>query len=247
MAILGPSQLPVILKVDSNPLKLHAISELGHPNVLIEMQEPQWEQILRSMGDFVAHHFPYEERYAFFYTNPLQHTYDLPQDAYWVREVAWDPVTSRIDDIFSAESFLFNIGNVTGIQNLLTDYHLLQAYRKFSQRILGTEGRWEFSYGENKIRLFPTPKGNFPVIVRYSPSVTEFKNPHARELAFRAILAKTKIAVGNVRRKIGNMPAPDGGTIGLDGDALVAEGKAEYDKLEQDLLLYGEPMGIFVK
>jgi len=140
-----------------------------------------------------------------------------------------------------------NIGNVTGIQNLLTDYHLLQAYRKFSQRILGTEGRWEFSYGENKIRLFPTPKGVFPVIVRYSPSVTEFKNPHVRELAFRAILAKTKIAVGNVRRKIGNMPAPDGGTIGLDGDALVAEGKAEYDKLEQDLLLYGEPMGIFVK
>jgi len=123
MAILGPSQLPVVLRVDSNPLKLHAISELGHPNVLIEMQEPQWEHILRSMGDFVAHHFPYEERYAFFYTNPLQHTYDLPQDAYWVREVAWDPVTSRIDDIFSAESFLFCFGS--GVKILREDNEMI--------------------------------------------------------------------------------------------------------------------------
>ena len=243
MAIIGPSQLPVILKVDSNPLKLRALSELGHPNVLVEIQEPQWEQLLRSMGDFIAHYFPMEDRYAIFYTNPLQTTYDLPEDAYWVREIAWDPITTRIDDIFGAESFLFNIGNVTGIQNVLLDYHMLLAYRKFSQRVLATEGRWEFTYGENKIRLFPTPKGTFPVIVRYTPSITQFKSPQSRELTHRAMVAYTKIMVGNVRRKIGNMPAPDGGTISMDGESLVQEGKDEMAKVEEDLINLGEPMG----
>lgn len=246
MAIIGPSQLPLVLKVDSNPLKLHAISTLGHPNVLVEMQEPQWEQVLRSLGNFIAHNFPLEEKYAFFHTTPLQNTYDLPEDAYYVRNISWDPVSTKIDDIFGAESFLFNIGNVTGIQNLLTDYHLLLAYRKFSQKILATEGRWEFLWGENQIRLYPTPKGSFPVIVQYTPAVTQFKSPLATEMCFRGILAYTKIAVGNARRKIGNMPSPDGGTIGLDGDALVSEGKAELEKLEKDLLDYGEPHQIFV-
>ena len=76
-----------------------------------------------------------------------------------------------LDDIFGAESFLFNIGNISGVQNILTDYHLLQSYRKFSQRILGNEGTWEFKVergeansnagvGKNyggTIKLFPVP------------------------------------------------------------------------------------------
>lgn len=247
MAIIGPSELPVVLKVDSSPLKHRALSELGHPNVLVEIQEQQWESMLRSIGDFIAHFFPTEDKYAFFMTNPLQNTYDLPEDAYWVREIAWDPVTTRIDDIFGAESFLFNIGNVTGIQNLLTDYHMLQAYRKFSQKILATEGKWEYFYGEGRVRLFPTPKGTFPVIIHYTPAVDNFNSPYARELAQRAMNAKTKIAVGHVRRKLGSLPAPDGGTIGWDGDQLVQEGKEELEKLEQDALHYGEPMGPFIQ
>jgi len=252
MAILGPSQLPALLKVDSNPLKLHALSELGHPNVLVEMTEVQWEQVLRSMGDFIANYFPLEHRLHIFYTTPLQTTYDLPPDAYWVRDVAWDPVSTRIDDIFGAESFLFNIGNVTGIQNMLLDYHMLLAYRKFSQKILATEGKWEFIPGEGddmksgeRLRLYPTPKGRFPVMVLYIPEVVRFKTVEAREILYRAVVAKTKLAVGAVRRKISGMPAPDGGQLALDGDALISEGKEEYKEVVQDAIHHGEPMGPF--
>lgn len=108
MAIIGPEQLPVVLKVDSNQLKLHALSQLGHPNVLVELGETQMEQILRSTGDWIIQYAPLEELYAFFMTKPLQAEYPLPEDAYWIREVAWDPATTRIDDIFGAESFLFS-------------------------------------------------------------------------------------------------------------------------------------------
>lgn len=248
MAITSPAQLPVVLKVESNPLKFHVLSQLGHPVVMVELVEPQIEQVLRSTGDFIARYFPLEERYAFFNTIPLQAEYPVPSDAYWVRSVAWDPATTRIDEIFGAESFLFNIGNISGIQNILTDYHLLQSYRKFSQKILGTEGQWEYvkssgELGGDTIRLFPIPKGTFPVIIEYVPSVDEFRSPQAREIIYRAVLAQMKMALGNARRKFSGIPAPDGGTITFDGEQLVKEGQEEYKEVVDTAINQGEPLG----
>lgn len=260
MAILGPEQLPVVLKVDSNPLKFHALSQLGHPVVHVELTEPQMEQILRSTGNFIAHYFPLQEKYAFFMTQPLQAEYPIPNDAYWIRSVSWDPSTTRIDDIFGAESFLFNIGNISGIQNMLLDYHLLQSYRKFSQRILGNEGTWEFkvtrgeadssggvgnNYG-GTIKLFPVPKGSFPVVIEYIPSVNSFRSPQAQEAVYRAFLAQMKIALGQSRRKLQGIPGPDGGQITLDGGDLVTEGREEYDKAVEFAISVGEPLGLYV-
>ena len=107
MAIIGPADLPAILKIDSDPIKAFALTRLGHPNVLVEILESQWEIILRTAGDFISGYFPLEEKFAYFYTQPLVNSYPLPKDAYWVKQVAYDPAVSRIDDIFSAESFLF--------------------------------------------------------------------------------------------------------------------------------------------
>lgn len=243
MAILGPSQLPAVLKVASEQIKMHVISQLGGPIVGVEISEPQMEQILRSTGDWIAGYFPMETRFAFFMTKPLESEYELPTDAWWIRKVSWDPAITNINQIFSAESFLFNIGNISGIQNLLTDYHLLQAYRKFSQRILSNEGSWDFSVNANTIRLFPVPKGTFPVVVEYIPTISEFKSPQSREITYRAVIAQMKIALGHARRKFGGIPGPDGSTITFDGDALVSEGREEYEKAQADAILLGEPLG----
>lgn len=107
MAILGPSELPYILKVDSDPMKKYVLSKLGYPSVEVEVTEDQWETVLRTTGNFIAHYFSKEQKLGVFYTTPLVASYDLPEDAYWVQEVNWDPVTTMIDQIFSAESFLF--------------------------------------------------------------------------------------------------------------------------------------------
>jgi len=246
MAIIGPSQLPVLLKVDSNPIKFHILSQLGHPVVHVEITEPQMEQILRSTGDFVAKYFPLEERYSYFLTSPLQAEYPIPDDAHFIRNVSWDPATTRIDDIFGSESFLFNIGNISGIMNLLTDYHLLQSYRKFSQRILGTEGQWEFRVSTNTIRLFPVPRGAFPVVVQYIPNVDSFKSPQAREAIFRVALARGKEALGHARRKISGLPGPEGSSIQLDGEQLVTEGREEYKEALEFVLSIGEPLGPYL-
>lgn len=245
MAIMGPPQLPVVLRVPSDPVKFEVMSTLGHPVVMVELMEPQLEQAIRVTGDFIAQYFPLEHQFAYFYTKPLIAEYDMPPDAYWVQDVQWDPATTRIGDIFGAESFLFNVGNITGVQNLLTDYHLLQAYRKFSQRVLATEGQWEIN-GKQKIQLYPTPRGAFPVVVKYIPTVSRFKTPESREVTKRMLVAEAKIILGNSRSKFGGIPTPDGGTMNLNGDALRTEGQEEKKQALEDAILLGQPLPIIL-
>lgn len=107
MAIIGPDDLPSIIKVNSTQMKKYVLSLLGYPNVDVEISEDQFEVIWRVAGDFIARYFPHEQKLGLFYTSPLKPTYPLPKDAYWIQEVSWDPVSTRIDDVFGAESFLF--------------------------------------------------------------------------------------------------------------------------------------------
>lgn len=153
------------------------------------------------------------------------------------------------NNFLAAHGYAGNIGNISGIQGILTDFHLLQHYRKFSQRILGTEGQWEFKPGagpggSNTFRLFPVPRGSFPVVIEYLPSVTEFKKPSTREITIRAFLARMKMILGRIRGKFsGGIPGPDGSTITFDGDSLMTEGKEEWDNIISEAISLGEPLG----
>ena len=234
----------VVLKLDTNPTKAEVLAHFGHPIIKVELDEFHFEILFRTAGDFIAGYFPFEEKVAYFYTKPLVNEYDLPHDAYWVKDVKWDPAVTRVGDIFSAESFLFNIGNVTGLQGLLMDYHLLQAYRKFSQRILGNEGRWEVK-GNNKIRLFPVPKGTYPVFVEYMPTINKFRSPVARELTRRYITAEAAMIIGNIRSKR-SLPTPDGASTDFNGDDLLSWGRTERDEVLKLAMSLTEPPGIYV-
>ena len=109
--ICGPDGSPsgqgcgAVLKLDTNPTKLEVLAHFGHPTVKVEITEDQFETIFRSAGAFIAGYFPFEEKKAMFWTNPLTTEYDLPPDAYWIKDVKWDPAVTRIGDIFGAESF----------------------------------------------------------------------------------------------------------------------------------------------
>ncbi len=259
MAIVGPNDLPSVLKLRSEPMKKYVLTKLGHPHVEVEISEDQFEVIWRVAGDFIAGYFPREQKLGVFWTSPLQSTYPLPKDAYWIQDVAWDPLTTKSSDIFGAESYLFNVSNIIGTQNMLTDYHLLQSYRKFSQKILGTEGHWEvinegnsqvdgdsLSAKDQLIRLYPTPKGSFPVLVLYVPTVQHFRSPQARELCYDLMLAEAKMIVGSIRRKVSGMPTPDGGSLSLDGAELVQEGQKAKDEIINKAIALGEPLGVHV-
>jgi hypothetical protein len=124
---------------------------------------------------------------------------------------------------------------------------MLLAYRKFSQRVLGIEGEWEYKVSTNTIRLLPLPKGSFPVIIQYIPKVDNIDSPAARELLNRCILAYTKIVVGHTRRKYNSVPGPDGGSITMDGSELVTSGEAAIkEELMQWATENGEPLTISI-
>jgi len=146
LAIVGPAQLPAILKLNLQETKFEVLSTLGHPNVLVEISEPQLEQAIRSSVDFVAQYFPAESLLAYFYTQPLQSTYDLPADAYSVQQVNWDPATTRIGDIFGAESFLFCFPKNTKI---LDKDDSLQDIREWK-----TTWKAKTPFGPRKLNIF---------------------------------------------------------------------------------------------
>lgn len=252
MAITGPEDLPYVFKIkDTDPIKKYVITQLGGSSVRIELHEDQFETNIRVAADWISQYFPREQRLAVFNTQPLQATYPLPKNAYWIQEVAWSP-TATVADIFGAESYLFNIGQVSGVDQALTDYHLLQAYRKTASKILATEGHWEVineggeGPGNQVIRLYPTPKGSFPVVVMYMPVVTHFRSPEAKLLLCDYITAKMKKCLGMVRRKVANMPSPTGGTLATDGAELIAEADKELEEITKRAIELGEPMHIYV-
>jgi hypothetical protein len=253
MAILSPADLPVVIKVHSQEMKAYVLHKLGHPHVNVEMSEAQFEQIYKICGDFIAGYMPHEQRLGLFWTQPLKNTYPMPADAYWIQEVSWDASISNPADVFGAENFMFNIGNVMGSSTtLLLDYHMLQSYRKWVGRVLASEGRWEVLNEVNGdttkqlIRLYPTPKGAFPVVVKYVPVMSHFRSVQAKMLAYDMMVAEAKIAVGLARRKIANMPEPGGGSISLDGSELVQEGEKARDELIEKAISLGEPLGVYL-
>ena len=145
MAIISPADLPAVLRVASDPMKSYVLTMLGHPSVDVELSESQWEIILRTSGDFIAGYFPREQRFAWFMTNPLQTTYAMPKDAYWIEEVQWDPVTTNAGDIFGAESYLFCFAENT---KLLTEHGPMPC-----EEVQHTGARLVTPYGPKRARL----------------------------------------------------------------------------------------------
>ena len=246
---------PSILKVPSCAIKKYIVNELGHPHVSIELSDDQLNDIIRVAGDFVASYFRNEEKLAFFYTQPLVSSYPLPEDAWIVNEVLWDPFSPLLDSTFNLDYQLLNSGIFGQFHTQILDVHLVRSYQKIASKILSRTGRWEIT-GEvegnkaddsldassQRIRMYPTPKGAFPVMIKYCPSINSFRRPDSRYMCYKLMVAEAKIRVGHARRKVASFPGPDGAAINLDGDAMLKEGIEERDKIMEEILHYTAPI-----
>jgi len=57
VAIIGPADLPKVLKIASENLKQYILLNLGHPNIRVELTEDQLESLIRVVGSFIAQYF----------------------------------------------------------------------------------------------------------------------------------------------------------------------------------------------
>jgi len=176
MAILAPADLPSVIKVRSEPMKKYVLSKLGYPVTDVEITEDQWEIIFRVAGDFISQYFPREQKLALFWTTPLQSTYPLPEDAYWVQSVNWDPVTTRIDDVFGAESFLFCVA---------PDFQILDKFGVL-QPVGDWKTKWQAKtpYGAKRIQILTRQNTKLlpKIRITYDNGVVEATNNHVLQV-----------------------------------------------------------------
>lgn len=172
MAIIGPADLPSVLKLRSEPMKKYVLSKMGHPMTEVEISEDVWETIWKVAGDFIAGYFPREQKLAVFYTSPLQSTYPLPKDAYWVQEVSWDPVTTRITDVFGAESFLFCVSDSFKILDKFGSLQYVADWKK------SWKAKTPFGDSNLQIKRHPNDRQLPKVRVQYDGGAVEATSNH---------------------------------------------------------------------
>jgi len=199
MAIIGPADLPVVLKLGTESIKKYVLTKLGHPVVDVELTEDQLETAIRTSGDWIAGYFPREQRLAVFNTTPLQSTYPLPNDAYWVQEVTWDPVTTRIDDIFGAESFLFCVSKKLKI--LAKDGSL--------QSVGDWQRHWKAKtpYGNKKLQIktYNNQKPLLKIRLSYDGGMVEATSSHVLAIAGVRWREFGEVRVGDGLRGVDNI------------------------------------------
>ena len=95
------------------------------------------------------------------------------------------------------------------------------------------------------------PRGAESVLLwmyNYRPDFTLFQDPYVGIWLKDFALATCKVMLGDAREKFATIASPQGGTT-LNGTALKADGKAELEVLEQDLINYkvgGNPLTFII-
>jgi hypothetical protein len=126
------------------------------------------------------------------------------------------------------DNYLFNNFNVG-------DYYLLQANMEMTRKILGQDGTWDII--NNKYLQLTPPPSNTPerIILEYKALDSNTIAPAYRNWIQKYALACAKVLLGEIRGKYAVIPGPAGGTQ-LNGAALIQEGNAEKQQLQQELI-----------
>ncbi len=185
-----------------------------------------------------------------FVTIANQNSYNLPEEVNRVLDVAF---TSSVLDYSSVlETFVLPDQQLpySAIQNPAlgganSSLVQLMQHSEMTRRILGSEQDW--LQEEKVLTLFPMPRTAGTIIYTYSTSKITVEQLSARdhELLKRYALAEAKIILGRIRSRW-NTAATAQGERGLDGQALLEEGRQEKEALNQEIKDTGGAPGIVI-
>ena len=187
-----------------------------------------------------------EESYMFLELTKDVNDYKLPDEVIEVRSAFRRTLGSRTGggtgtnfepfNLAYSNTYLLTATNMGG----LATYYAFASYQKQVGKMFGSEINFVFNKTTKKITLMQRPRSEEEVLLwlyNYRPDFNLMQDPYANQWLKDYSLAVCKIMLGEAREKFAQIASPQGGTQ-LNGGALKGEGKAELERLEQDLINY---------
>ena len=122
----------------------------------------------------------------------------------------------------------------------LATYYAFASYQKQVGKMFGSDINFTFNKTTKKLILMQRPRSEEEVLIwlyNYRPDFNLLQDTFAKQWLRDYTLATCKMMLGEAREKFAQIASPQGGTS-LNGTALKAEGKAEIENLELDLINY---------
>lgn len=188
-----------------------------------------------------------EESYAFLTIEVDRNDYTLPQEVMQVRQIFRRSIGSRSGggqggtlfepfNLAYSNTYLLTATNMGG----LATYYAFASYQKQVGKMFGSEINFTFNRTSKKLTLMQRPRSEEEVLLwvyNQRPDFNLLQDPYANQWLKDYSLATCKLMLGEAREKFNQIASPQGGTS-LNGTALKAEGKAEMETLELDLINY---------
>lgn len=190
-----------------------------------------------------------EESFAFLTLEVDQNQYVLAPEIENVRRIYRRSIGSRTGggdggslfepfNLAYSNTYLLTSTNMGG----LATYFAFASYQKLVGKMFGSEINFIFNKTTKLLNIDQRPRSNEEVLLwidNYRPDFNLLNDRYAGQWIRDYSLATCKIILGEAREKFAQIASPQGGTS-LNGTALKAEGKAEIEMLEADLINYKE-------
>jgi len=195
-----------------------------------------------------------EESFGFITLQVDQNDYILPKEVMNVRQLFRRSIGSRSGggnggtlfepfNLAYSNTYLLTSSNMGG----LATYYAFASYQKLVGKMFGSDVNFTFNKTTKLLTIMQRPRSEEELLVwmyNYRPDFNLLQDPAASQWLRDYSLAGCKLMLGEAREKFSSIASPQGSTT-LNGTALKAEGKAEMEMLEQDLINYkegGEPL-----
>jgi len=188
-----------------------------------------------------------EQSFAFLTLQLDQNNYILAPEIENVRRIYRRSIGSRTGggdggSLFEPFNLAYSNTYLLAATNMggLATYYAFASYQKQVGKMFGSDINFTFNKTTKKLILMQRPRSEEEVLIwlyNYRPDFNLLQDTFAKQWLRDYTLATCKMMLGEAREKFAQIASPQGGTS-LNGTALKAEGKAEIENLELDLINY---------
>jgi len=188
-----------------------------------------------------------EESFGFITLDIDTNEYYMPKEVMSVRQLFRRSIGSRSGggqggSLFEPFNLAYSNTYLLASTNMggLATYYAFAGYQKQVGKMFGSDVNFTFNNTTKLLTVMQRPQAEEELLVwmyNHRPDFNLLQDPQAGQWLKDYALATCKIMLGEAREKFATIASPQGGTQ-LNGAALKAEGKAEIEILEQDLINY---------